>query len=97
MKEQYVNVLPKSAIGKALGYSIERWDRLSAYFNDGRLNIDNSPVENSIRPSRWVVKIIYSPALIACPALRESRQTQWYALLAARHLQYAWHRTLCLP
>ncbi len=50
MKEQYVNVLPKSMIGKALGYSIERWDRLSAYVNDGRLHIDNNPVENSIRP-----------------------------------------------
>lgn len=50
MKEQYVTVLPKSAIGKALAYSIERWDRLSAYVNDGRLNIDNNPVENSIRP-----------------------------------------------
>lgn len=50
MKEQYVNVLPKSSIGKALGYSIERWARLSEYVNDGRLNIDNNPVENSIRP-----------------------------------------------
>lgn len=50
MIEQYVNVLPKSAIGKALGYSIERWERLSEYVNDGRLNIDNNPVENSIRP-----------------------------------------------
>ena len=50
MKEQYVQTLPKSAIGKALGYSIERWERLSEYVNDGRLNIDNNPVENSIRP-----------------------------------------------
>ena len=50
MKEQYVSVLPKSAIGKALGYSIERWNRLSEYINDGRLHIDNNPVENSIRP-----------------------------------------------
>jgi hypothetical protein len=43
-------VLPKSAIGKAIAYSLERWQRLSAYVNDGRLNIDNNPVENSIRP-----------------------------------------------
>lgn len=50
MKQQYVNVLPKSNIGKALGYSIERWERLSEYVKDGRLNIDNNPVENSIRP-----------------------------------------------
>jgi transposase len=50
MKEQYVQVTPKSPIGKALAYSIERWERLSIYTQDGMLNIDNNPVENSIRP-----------------------------------------------
>jgi len=50
MKEEYVNVLPKSPIAKALGYSIERWNELMIYATDGRLNIDNNPVENSIRP-----------------------------------------------
>jgi len=50
MKEQYMHVLPKSVIGKALAYSIERWDKLSRYTEDGMLNIDNNPVENSIRP-----------------------------------------------
>lgn len=50
MKEQYMQTLPKSAIGKALGYSIERWQKLSLYTQDGMLNIDNNPVENSIRP-----------------------------------------------
>jgi hypothetical protein len=50
MTEQYVMVLPKSSIGKALGYSIERWKELMLYAGDGKLNIDNNPVENSIRP-----------------------------------------------
>ena len=50
MKEIYLNVLPKSAIGKALGYSISRWPQLMLYATDGKLNIDNNPVENSIRP-----------------------------------------------
>lgn len=50
MQQQYVQVLPKSAIGKALAYSMERWHKLSLYITDGRLNIDNNPVENSIRP-----------------------------------------------
>jgi transposase len=50
MQQQYVQVLPKSAIGKALAYSLERWDKLSLYLTEGRLNIDNNPVENSIRP-----------------------------------------------
>lgn len=50
MKEHYLQTLPKSTIGKALGYCIERWDELSIYATDGKLNIDNNPVENSIRP-----------------------------------------------
>ena len=50
MQQQYIQVLPKSAIGKALAYSIERWDKLSLYITDGQLKIDNNPVENSIRP-----------------------------------------------
>lgn len=50
MKSQYLETLPKSLIGKALGYSIERWSELMAYTTDGKLNIDNNPVENSIRP-----------------------------------------------
>ncbi len=50
MKEQYIHAIPKSSIGKALGYSIERWEKLSRYTENGMLNIDNNPVENSIRP-----------------------------------------------
>ena len=50
MKEAYVQVTSKSSIGKALAYSIERWEALSLYTSNGILHIDNNPVENSIRP-----------------------------------------------
>lgn len=50
MKEQYMEVTPKSVIGKACAYSLERWNKLSLYAENGMLNIDNNPVENSIRP-----------------------------------------------
>ena len=50
MKQAYTEVLPKSVIGKALGYSITRWDALSLYTTKGKLNIDNNPVENALRP-----------------------------------------------
>ncbi|HVU97298.1 MAG TPA: IS66 family transposase [Puia sp.] len=50
MQQAYIEVLPKSAIGKALAYSIERWKQLMIYTTDGKLNIDNNPVENAIRP-----------------------------------------------
>jgi transposase len=50
MTEEYVKVLPKSQIGKAIAYSLARWHKLSTYANDPLLNIDNNPVENAIRP-----------------------------------------------
>lgn len=44
------NTLPKSQIGKAMRYAMERWDKLSAYLQDGNLHIDNNAIENAIRP-----------------------------------------------
>jgi len=50
MIENYSAVLPKSTIGQALHYSLERWDKLMLYTRDGKLEIDNNLVENAIRP-----------------------------------------------
>lgn len=50
LKENILQVTPQSAIGKALSYSLQRWDKLMIYASDGRLEIDNNLVENSIRP-----------------------------------------------
>lgn len=50
MQQSYPEVLPQSPIGKAIAYSLKRWDQLMVYTTDGKLNIDNNPVENSIRP-----------------------------------------------
>ncbi len=50
MKTQIPQTNPRSAIYKALAYSIQRWDKLCLYATDGMLEIDNNPVENSIRP-----------------------------------------------
>lgn len=47
---QKAKVLPKSQIGKAINYSIERYETLMAYLNNGNLHIDNNAIENSIRP-----------------------------------------------
>lgn len=50
MMEAYSQVLPQSTIGKAINYSLQRWDKLSLYTTDARLQIDNNLVENAIRP-----------------------------------------------
>ena len=49
LDKTYAKSPPKSAIGKALAYSIHRWPALIRYLDDGWLNIDNNPVENVIR------------------------------------------------
>jgi len=53
-------VLPKSAIGKAITYALGRWKFLERYLEDGRLEIDNNLVENAI-------KTTCSPALHKVP------------------------------
>ena len=44
------DTLPQSQIGKAMAYAYSRWDALSAYLNDGNLQIDTNLCENVIRP-----------------------------------------------
>jgi transposase len=50
LKENITQVLPQSAIGKAIGYALTRWDKLMLYATDGKLLIDNNLIENQIRP-----------------------------------------------
>ena len=52
-------VLPKSALGKAVGYLRNQWSALQVYLRDGRLPIDNDQSEQTIRPltvgrSNWL-------------------------------------------
>ena len=49
-KDTYPTVLPKSRIGQAIEYAFTLLPRLSRYVNDGRISIDNNPVERAIRP-----------------------------------------------
>jgi transposase len=43
--------LPKSAFGRAMDYALTQWPMLGEYVKDGRVEIDNNPVENAIRPT----------------------------------------------
>lgn len=47
---QQKSVPPKSKLGKAIAYMLERQAGLYAYLSDGRLEIDNNALENQIRP-----------------------------------------------
>ncbi|MDH5400440.1 MAG: IS66 family transposase [Cyclobacteriaceae bacterium] len=50
LKDAYTQVLPKSAIAKAIAYTLKLWPRLIRYTENGEWMIDNNAVENKIRP-----------------------------------------------
>jgi transposase len=41
---------PKGLLGRAITYTLNQWNRLVGYLEDGRLPIDNNMAENAIRP-----------------------------------------------
>jgi transposase len=43
-------VSAKSKLGEAIRYALTRWDGLSRFLDDGRVDLDNNTVERSIRP-----------------------------------------------
>lgn len=50
LDESITTVPPQSAVGKALHYLNNEWDKLVRYTKDGRYLMDNNLAENAIRP-----------------------------------------------
>ena len=50
LDKSLAQVLPKSALGKALHYLDNQWPRLTRFLHDGLIPLDNNPAENAIRP-----------------------------------------------
>jgi hypothetical protein len=49
LAEQEAQVLPKSGIGKAIGYVVRQWQALQVYLDDGDIPIDNNAAERGFR------------------------------------------------
>ena len=49
LDEQYAKVLPRSALGEAIGYTLSNWAALCRYTEDGDLPIDNNAVERMLK------------------------------------------------
>ncbi|MBD3316789.1 MAG: transposase [Chitinivibrionales bacterium] len=43
-------VTPKSGIGKAVAYLLNRWKQLTHFLQDGRIELSNNLIENRVRP-----------------------------------------------
>jgi hypothetical protein len=82
--------LPKTAIGTAIAYFLNRREKLERFLLDGRLEIDNNLVENAIRPvalgrknylfagnhaAAQRIAVLYS--LMACCKLNEINPHFW--------------------
>jgi len=49
LEERAASALPKSPIAVAVRYTLNQWDALGRYVEDGRLSIDNNAAERSLR------------------------------------------------
>lgn len=49
-EKEYIRVVPKSPIGKAINYTLLQWDKLKTILTDSRIRMDNNLIENKIRP-----------------------------------------------
>jgi transposase len=50
LKAQFAAVLSKSGLGLAIAYSLNRWQALIYYAQDGQVEMDNNIIEREIRP-----------------------------------------------
>jgi hypothetical protein len=76
---QSQEVLPSSPLGKAINYTLNLWGGLEIYLEQGYLQIDNNPVENSIRP----VAIGRKNYLFAGSHKGAERSAMFYSLFAS--------------
>lgn len=94
LKNSILEVLPKSSIGQAIAYALPRWEKLMLYTTDGKLEIDNNPVENSIRP----IAIGRKNYLFAGSHAAAERAAMIYSLLGTCKLKniepYTWLKNI---
>lgn len=43
------SIATKSTLGEAISYTLNLWDGLLVFLSDGRVEMNNNPVENAIR------------------------------------------------
>ena len=50
LEKRFPQTPPKGLLGKAIAYTLDQWDNLVRYLEDGCLRPDNNLAENAIRP-----------------------------------------------
>ncbi|MBO6836680.1 MAG: IS66 family transposase, partial [Alphaproteobacteria bacterium] len=50
LEDQLLRVPPRGGVAEAIRYALARWQALTLFLEDGRVELDNNPVERAIRP-----------------------------------------------
>ena len=50
LETELQRIPPRSGLGDAIRYALARWDELSRFLDDGRIELDTNTVERAIRP-----------------------------------------------
>jgi len=79
---QLANTIPNSPLGKAIAYTLKRWDKLQVYVQEGYLHIDTNVIENAIRP----IALGRKNYLFAGNHEAAQRIAMFYTLVANCHL-----------
>jgi len=82
LDKTYAKSPPRSALAKAMLYTLNRWKALTAYLADAMLGIDNNPVENAIR----AIALGRKNWLFAGSELGGQRAARFYTLIETAKL-----------
>jgi hypothetical protein len=67
LREKLGLISQKTKLAAAIRYTLSRWEGLSRFLEDGRIEIDSNTVERSIRPIALTARMRSSQALTAVP------------------------------
>ena len=82
LDERQPLTLKESPIGKAMAYTLNHWDGLLIYLNDGRVPIDNNATERDIKPFVMARKNF----LFSCtPQGADSLAVHFSLIITAKH------------
>ncbi|MCG9702975.1 IS66 family transposase [Vibrio natriegens] len=97
-----LRVPKKSALGKAVHYTLGQWDKLVRYIDDGHLNIDNNRGERAIRPfvvgrKAWLFNKSERGARSSCILYSLVETAKANGLVPADYLTYCFDRLATAP
>lgn len=64
-------VVPQSALGKAVNYTLDYWSELNRYTEAGHYPIDNNVAENAIRPFVIGRNYVHNRIMCSCSSTVE--------------------------